>query len=280
MPIFFFAEISAKSESPPQSSDSEVVLGQFLLDPVGGGVGLVDLVDGHDDGHAGRARVVDGLHGLFHDAVVGGHDEDDDVRHLGAAGAHGRKGLVSRRVQKDDVAVLDVDVVGADGLRDAAGLAVDDVGLADGIQQRRLAVVDVAHDGHNGRPGLQVPGLRLGALQHLVVLGRHGLHLVAELGGDEACGIDIDGLVDGDHRAQAEKLVDDVACAHAHLLGQLAHPDGLRDPDPPLARLGDRDLRLLHLDDGGLLVAPPAGGLLLLDLPEPSSLVLLVDDPA
>ena len=36
-------------------------------------------------------------------------------------------------------------------LRDAAGLALGDVRLADRVEERRLAVVDVAHDGHDGR---------------------------------------------------------------------------------------------------------------------------------
>ncbi len=37
------------------------------------------------------------------------------------------------------------------------------------------------------------------------------------------------------------------------LLGKLAHADGLGDPDPPLDRLGGRDLRFLHPDDAAFL---------------------------
>ena len=43
-----------------------------------------------------------------------------------------------------------LDVIRADVLRDAAGFAVGDVGLADRVEQRRLAVIDVAHDGDHG----------------------------------------------------------------------------------------------------------------------------------
>ena len=39
-----------------------------------------------------------------------------------------------------------LDLVGADVLGDAARLTGDDVGVADLVEQRRLAVVDVAHD--------------------------------------------------------------------------------------------------------------------------------------
>ena len=67
--------------------------------------GLVDLVDGHDDRHVGRPGVVDGLHGLRHHAVVGGHHQDDDVGGLGAARAHRGERLVARRVEERDLAV-------------------------------------------------------------------------------------------------------------------------------------------------------------------------------
>ena len=43
------------------------------------------------------------------------------------------------------------DLVGADVLGDATGLAGDDVGVADLVEELRLAVVDVAHDGDDGR---------------------------------------------------------------------------------------------------------------------------------
>jgi hypothetical protein len=44
-----------------------------------------------------------------------------------------------------------LDLIGADVLGDAAGFARHDVGLADRVEQRGLAVVDVAHDGDDRR---------------------------------------------------------------------------------------------------------------------------------
>ena len=133
---------------------------ELLLHAVGVGPFLVDLVQGHDDGHLGRAGVVQGLQGLGLHAVVGGDHQDGDVGHLGAAGAHGREGLVARRVQEGDLAIVLFHLVGADVLGDAARLGGDDVGLADGVQQAGLAMVHVAKDGHHGRAGHQV-ALRL-----------------------------------------------------------------------------------------------------------------------
>ena len=77
-------------------------LGQLLHDVVGVGVGPVDLVDGDDDGDVGRLGVVQRLDGLGHHPVVGRHDEHDDVRDVGAPGAHGGERLVARGVDERD----------------------------------------------------------------------------------------------------------------------------------------------------------------------------------
>jgi len=64
----------------------DTILDELLADAAGVGTGLVDLVDGHDDGYVGSLGVMDGLDGLGHDAVVGGDDQDDDVGDLGTTG--------------------------------------------------------------------------------------------------------------------------------------------------------------------------------------------------
>ena len=103
--------------------------------------------------------VIDGLDRLRLDAVVGGDHQHDDVRHLGAALAHGGERLVARRVDEGDlVAERRHHLIGADMLGDAAGLLAHHVGRADGVEQRGLAVIDVAHDGHHRRARLQVLG--------------------------------------------------------------------------------------------------------------------------
>ncbi len=130
--------------------------------------------------------MVDRLARLRHDAVVGRDDEHDDVGDLGAAGAHQRERLVAGRVEEDHAAaVADVDVVRADVLRDAAGLALGDARLADRVEQRGLAVVDVAHDGDDGRARLDVlgPGV-LGLGRDELLLEAAHLDLGAELARD------------------------------------------------------------------------------------------------
>ena len=55
-----------------------------------------------------------------------------------------------------------LDAVGADVLRDAAGFARGDARLADGIHERGLAVIDVAHESDDRRAELELFLLRRG----------------------------------------------------------------------------------------------------------------------
>ena len=164
--------------------DDDLVLQQFLADPVGSRVGPVDLVDRDDDRNLGRLRVADRLDGLLHDAVIGGDDQHDDVGDIGAARTHRGKGLMARRVdERDLLAVGERHAVGADMLRDAAGLAAGHVGLAQRVEQRGLAVIDMAHDRDDRGARLQHVGL-VGLATHAdldIGLG-DAAHAVAELG--------------------------------------------------------------------------------------------------
>jgi hypothetical protein len=116
----------------------EFVLGELLQYAVGVRFGLVDFVDGDDDGHFRVFGVVDGFYGLGHNAVIGGDDQHHDVGDLCAAGAHGGERLVPRRIQKGDEFAVHFGLVRADVLRDAAELALSDARLADVVQQACL----------------------------------------------------------------------------------------------------------------------------------------------
>ncbi len=133
-------------------------LGELLLDPIGVRARQIDLVDGDDHRHVRRLDVRDRLAGGRHHAVVGGDDQHRDVGRLRPAGTHGGEGLVTRSIEEGDLAALGIDLVGADVLGDAAGLALGHVGGADRVEQLGLAVVDVTHDGDDRRPRLWRPG--------------------------------------------------------------------------------------------------------------------------
>ncbi len=86
--------------------------------------------------------MIDSFEGLGHNAVIGCNDNDDDVGDLGSTGTHACEGLVTGGIEEYDFAAEggriglgDADLVGADVLGDAAGLARSYVGGADGVEQ-------------------------------------------------------------------------------------------------------------------------------------------------
>src|SRR3954453_12423107 len=188
------------------------VLGELLADLGGVGPLLVDLVHRDHDRHGRGLGVVERLDRLRHDAVVGGDHQDDDVGHLGATGTHRGERLVTRGVDEGDrplVALqLGDDLVGADVLRDATGLAGHHVGVAQGVEQLGLAVVDVTHDGHHRRTDVPVALFALfvaeGEVEVLeqlavLVLGADDLDDPADLGTEELERLVVHRLRRGDH---------------------------------------------------------------------------------
>ena len=205
----------------------QAVFRELLLDALGVGLGLIHLVDGHNDGDTGGLSVVDGLHGLGHDAVLGGHHQDGDIRDHGTPGAHGGEGLVAGGVQEGDGLAVDLHLIGADVLGDAAGLAAGHMGVADIVQQTGLAVVHVAHDHHHGGTGHQVLLLVLVVVDELFLDGDHHflLHLAAHLLGDDGGGVEVDDLAQGGHDAVLHQALDHLCAGFLHAAGQLAHAD-------------------------------------------------------
>ena len=245
--------------APPLFRD-HAGLGQFPFYPFRVGIGFVDLVDGHHQGHSRGLGVVDGLGGLFHDAVVRRHHQHHQVRDLGAPGPHGGKGLMARSVQKDHFSLLfgQLHIVGADMLGDAAGFPFGDPGLANRVQKRSFAVVHVAHDGDHRGPRLGLPFLAGAHRQQVFFLHAGVFHFIPEFPGHDGGGIEIDGVIDvGDH-PHLQELLDDCAGLDAHAFGQLAHGDGFSHLDPPFDGLGDRELALGELFDGLFHAFPAA----------------------
>ena len=158
---------------------------------------------------------------------------------------------MARRVEEGDLLPLHGDAVGADVLRDAAGLARGDVGVADGVQQARFAVVDMPHHHDDRRARLEVLLLVRALVEEAVLDGQHDLlaDLDFEFVRHEEGRVVVDDLIDRHHQAHAHQLLDDLARADLHPRGKL--------PDGDLVRHGDGKLHRLRLE-GGLLSARPA----------------------
>ena len=203
--------------------------------------------------------MVDRLDGLGHDAVVGSHNQNDDVGHLGAAGTHGRKGGVTGGIDEGDLAVVDHDLRSADGLSNAARLAGSDAGVTDGVEEARLTVVDVAHDGDDRGTRLKVGGIVV-EREGVLLLGGDDLDLAAQVVGNELDEVVGHGLRHGKRRAQQEQALDDVIGRNVERLGELLDGNALGDLDGVevlgVHALGQRLLNLaLFLSLCGLALA-------------------------
>ena len=231
-----------------EALDHDLVAEQLGADALRIGALFVDLVDGDDHRHAGGLGVIDGLDRLRLHAVIGRHHQHDDVGHLSATLPHGGEGLVAGRIDESDlVAERRHNLIGADMLGDAACFLRNDIGRADGVEQRGLAVVDMAHDGDDRRARLQILGVILGADEAFLDVGfRDAPHRVAELLGHQLGGVGVDHVVDLMHRAVLHQIFDDVDAALGHAVGELLDGDDLGDHDLAL------DLRL-RLRAGDLL---------------------------
>ena len=212
--------------------DLHFVLQQFGAHALRLGVGLVDLVDRHDHRNLRRLGVVDGFDGLRHDAVIGRHHQDHDVGDLGAAGAHrGERGVAGRIDEGDLLAAFRRGhLIGADMLGDAAGFAGDHVGVAQRVEQRGLAVVDMAHHGHDRRTRLGIAGIVDDVEQAFFNVGRgDALDGVAHFLGDQLRGVGIDHVGDLVHRALLHQQADDVDRTFRHAVGEFLDVDGFRN---------------------------------------------------
>ena len=158
-----------------------------------------------------------------------------------------------RRIDEGHGPAVLLDAVGADVLGDAPLFMGRHVDADDAVQERGLAVVDVAQEGDDRRPGL-LPGRIAG----LLLQGRHQLvfqrNLAAEVHLDSQfdrqqlrrLGIDVGGDVADD--PHAEQFRQDGAGGDADGLGESPHRAGERHHDLSLAgggrvRAGAADVR-------------------------------------
>ena len=204
----------------------DVHVGQRSTDLLRIGTRLVYLVDGENHGDTGGLRMVDGLNGLRHDLVIGCNHNDDDVGDAGTPRTHGGEGLMTGGVEEGDGLVAHLHLIGTDMLRDAARLALDDIGVADVVQQGGLAVVHMTHHGDDGRARHQVLLAVLRLL--LFLLQSDKLDGEAVVLGQQRNGLRRKPLVDGHRQPQAHADGNDVGDRLVHHDGQFVGGDELR----------------------------------------------------
>ena len=211
--------------------DQQIALAELPLDPFRIGSGQIHFVDGNYNRNLGGLGVVDGFLGLRHNAVIGGHYQDGNIRNPRAAGADGGKGFVAGGVQKGDFVALIVHLVSADVLGNAADFPVGDMGVADGVQQAGLAVIDMAQDGHYRRAGAEIGGgfRPAAADQRALFRYRLGDPGADAIGGRNQGGhFVVDNLVHGHHNPVSHQLLDDIHRALVNQFRQVLDRQGLR----------------------------------------------------
>ena len=167
---------------------------------------------------------------------------------------------MARRVEKNDGAVAHVDLVGADVLGDSAMLALRHPGLANRVEERRLTVVDVAHDRDHRSARNRADAFHNLALflDHFLFIGAHG-GVVAEFAAHILRDLDIEGLVDREHQAFADQVFQDVPVLGVrHALRQLLDRDSFGDRDRPQRPC---PFRAFQRDDGNDLAGAFLPGL-------------------
>ena len=205
--------------------------------------GRVHFGNGDDDVNLRGLRVIHRLDGLRHDAVIGGDDEHDDVRDRRPARPHRGECGVAGGVEEGDALVFARNGIRADVLRDAARLARRDARFADRIHQRRLAVIDVAHERDDRRAQFEfvffLRDFRLLGLLGFLDDGVELLGLVpffffkneAVLGADFPRHVRLDRLVDRRENVQLHQIADELERLHIQRRREIADDDRRLDVD-------------------------------------------------
>ena len=157
--------------------------------------------------------------------------------------AHRGECRVAWSVEKSDVPVFASHGIRADVLRDAARLARRDARLADRVHERRLPVIDVAHESHNRCSQfefvfflryfrlLRLLGFFDDRMQLFRLVALLFLENVAVLEADFRRHIGLHRLVDVDENLHVHQVADDLKRLHIHRHREIADDDRWLDVD-------------------------------------------------
>ena len=203
----------------------------------------VALVQCHDNRHPGRLDVADGLFRLGHDSVIGRDDQHGDVGDIGTPCPHVGERCVARRIHESDGSPVLFNLVRANMLGDTAGLAGDESRADQIIEQRRLAVVDMAKKRDDWRTGYQLIRVVFPLLDfrdQCVLECRLLLQFQfdAEFGGQHFDQSAADGGVDRQRLAHADQRLHDACRGDSGCLGETADGTGQFQCRLSLARRG------------------------------------------
>ena len=197
------------------------------------GAFLVDLVDRNNHRHIGCLGMLNGFDRLRHKAVVSCNHQNDDIGNRRTALAHLRKRFMARGIEEgDERAILCLHLIRADVLRNTASFTRNDICAAQGVKQRCLTMVDMAHDRHDRRTRLQrFWGINIFVMNDVNVSVGNAGDVVAKLFDEQFRRILVDCLVDRDGHAHFEQCLDQVTALFCHTVGQFLNGNCFRNND-------------------------------------------------
>ena len=219
------------------------MLQQAVFHPCRVGLRLVNFIDRHNNRRFCRLGMVNRLNGLRHDAIIGSHDQNNNIGHFGAARAHGGKGGMTRRVNESHRrAIRRCGLISTNMLGDATGLAIGHFGLTQRIKQRGFAVVNMTHHRDNRRAlAFIFIGIIFAQNCRFDIAVRYPFDGMSQIFGNNLGGIGINHIGDFGHHALLHQDFNHIDGALGHPIGQFLNADCVGQLD------GARDfLILLH----------------------------------
>ncbi len=209
---------------------------------------FIHLVDRNDDRYSRSLRVADGFDGLRHNAVVRRNYQYRNIRDMGSSGTHCRERFVTRCVQEYDLLSVDIYLRCTDVLGDAAGFGCRNICFSDCIKQRRLTVVNMAHNGDNRSTMLQVFFFVLEKFESFFLFGF--FHLAYHNADSQIVCKDhnrilIDVLVHIRHNSHLHERHDDGRNGYPYLFAETCHGDRCGNRNGS-GRKFFKDIFLLH----------------------------------
>ena len=177
--------------------------------------------------------MADGFHRLRHDTVIGGNNQNGNIRCHGASGSHGGESGVTRCVKEGDHLTVTVHSVRTDVLGNAAGFGCGNGGVPDRVKDRSFTVVNVTHNNDNRISRKKIFGGVLTVVDDSFLDGDFNFlfDLCAKLGGNDFGGIIVDCLIDRSHDAERKQLFDNLGGGHMKFHRKVADGDFIGNLD-------------------------------------------------
>ena len=210
---------------------NDVFCNEFLRNAIDVGSLFINLVDCHNDRNASRFRMRNRFLRLRHDAIVSSDNQNNDIGRFRTTGTHSSKSFMARSIEESHNTATGFDVIRTDMLGNATRFAGSDLGTANIVKKRRLAVVDVTHNGNDRSARQQFSVFivtHLGQFRFNVLnLGSESLvsHFLDQNHGRFL----IQHLIDRDHLAQFHQLLDHFGSLDSHLVRQFGDGNGFRN---------------------------------------------------